>query len=57
MAKVQHAPLRTPQGWDRQEQALIVQIEHLMDDIYKNIALLKEATEKLDARVTALEDE
>ena len=53
----QHQPLRRPANWTGQEASLIVQLESLMNDLYRLIGLLQEKADKLDKRVTALEDE
>ena len=37
----QYQPLRVPQGWERQEKALIVQLEEIFDDIYRRFGRLK----------------
>ena len=52
----QHEPLRKPNGWDQQEGMLIMQLENLFNDIYRQLGLLKEKTENLDERVTELEE-
>ena len=37
----QHQPLRTPAGWDKQEKALIVQLDEIFDDIYRRFGRLR----------------
>lgn len=37
----QHQPLRTPAGWDRQEKALIVQLDEIFDDLYRRFGRLR----------------
>ena len=37
----QHQPLRVPAGWDRQEKALIVQLDEVFDDIYRRFGRLR----------------
>jgi len=37
----QYQPLRVPQGWERQEKALIVQLEEILDDIYRRFGRLR----------------
>lgn len=37
----QHQPLRVPQGWDKQEKALIVQLDEIFDDIYRRFGRLR----------------
>jgi hypothetical protein len=37
----QHQPLRVPVGWDKQEKALVVQLDELFDDIYKRFGRLR----------------
>ena len=53
----QHQPLRPPEGWNTKEVSLVYQIEHLISDLYKEVSLLKDAVNKLDERVKALEEE
>ena len=36
----QHQPLRIPTGWDKQERALIVQLDEVFDDIYRRFGRL-----------------
>jgi len=36
----QHQPLRTPSGWDKQEKALVVQLDEVFDDIYRRFGRL-----------------
>ena len=33
----QHQRLRVPRGWTDQDRALVIQLEQLLDDIYKQI--------------------
>lgn len=37
----QHQPLRVPEGWSRQEKALIVQLDETFDDIYRRFGRLR----------------
>ena len=37
----QHQPLRIPAGWDKQEKALIVQLDEIFDDIYRRYGRLR----------------
>ena len=37
----QHQPLRTPEGWNRQEKMLLVQLDEILDDIYRRFGRLK----------------
>lgn len=36
----QHQPLRVPEGWDKQERSLIIQLEEIFDDIYRKFGRL-----------------
>lgn len=51
----QHQDLRIPEGWSKQERALIVQLEEVFDDIYRRFGRLtakdlgNELTEKIDS--------
>jgi len=58
MVKIkQHQPLRPPEGWEMQEKSLVYQMERLVNDLYKEISIINEKLDKLDERVTALEEE
>ena len=46
----QHPPLPVPPMWNQQERMFIIQLEMLIDALYKK-------TGELDRRLTALEDE
>ena len=50
----QHEPLRVPQGWKDQDRALVIQIEHILDDIYKRFGQLtwEDLGKKLQERIT-----
>jgi len=37
----QHQPLRVPEGWVKQERALIVQLDEIFDDIYRRFGRLR----------------
>lgn len=36
-----HEPLRVPQGWQKQERAFVVQLEEILDDIYRRFGRLR----------------
>lgn len=36
-----HEPLRVPQGWNQQERAFVVQMEEVLDDIYRRFGRLR----------------
>lgn len=38
----QHQPLRVPAGWDKQEKAFVVQLEEILDDLYRRFGRLSE---------------
>jgi ribosome-associated translation inhibitor RaiA len=46
--KIQHQPLRVPKGWTDQAASLVMQIDSLFDDIYRQIALLKEKLKEIE---------
>lgn len=46
----QHEPVRVPAGWNGQSRDLVIQINRILDDIYKRIGLLEQ-------RVKALEEQ
>lgn len=37
----QHEPLRVPAGWDKQERAMLMQLEGILDDIYRRFGRLR----------------
>jgi gamma-glutamyl:cysteine ligase YbdK (ATP-grasp superfamily) len=45
MAKMieQHEPLRVPAGWKDQDRGLVVQLERILDDIYRHFRKVKKA--------------
>ena len=53
----QHQPLRTPAGWGRQEKAFIVQLDEILDDIYKRFGRLKlsDMSEQLQQGITVID--
>lgn len=54
----QHQPLRVPAGWTGQDRALVIQIEHLLDEVYSLLLRLgeTEGTAFPGDRGKALED-
>lgn len=46
----QHEPVRTPNSWTGQERDLVIQLNRIFDDVYKNIGLLEQ-------RLNAVEEE
>ena len=40
----QHQPLRVPQGWTDQDRALVIQLEHLFDELYSLTSRLEDIT-------------
>lgn len=55
MAK-QHQPLRTPAGWKDQEASLVIQIDRLLDEVYRMIGQIEKKLKEMDERVSALEE-
>lgn len=53
-----HEPLRVPEGWNGQSRALVVQLEHLLDDIYRRFGRLRmeDLSEELRALLTGYGD-
>jgi hypothetical protein len=47
----QHEPLRTPEKWSGQERSLVIQLERVIDDIYRNLALLKREVDDLRQQI------
>lgn len=49
-----HEPLRVPEGWNGQSRALVVQLEHVLDDIYRRFGRLRmeDLSEELRALLT-----
>lgn len=48
----QHEPLRVPAGWNEQSRALIIQLERVLDDIYRHFRKL--GKKDLDPELLAL---
>ena len=46
----QRIPLRVPENWKGQDRAMIVQLERVLDDVYRRLG-------SLDKRVQTLEGE
>ena len=44
----QHEPLRIPQGWQGQNAQLVMQIERLFDDVYRQLQLIKKKLKELE---------
>lgn len=58
--KRQHEPLRVPDRWHGQDRTLVVQLERMLDEIYRELGKIRELSEALEAlteRVAALEEE
>ena len=49
MKNYQHPPLRKPKNWKDEEAALIVQLERLLDDIYRQLGQIKERLKELES--------
>lgn len=45
----QHEPLRVPQGWKDQNAQLVMQIDRLFDDVYRQLMLIKEKIKELES--------
>lgn len=52
----QHQPLRTPNGWKEQEVSLVIQIDRLLDDVYKMLGNTEKKLKELEERVANLEE-
>ena len=54
----QHQPLRVPNGWGKQERMLIVQLDEILDDIYKRFGRIKltDMSKEFRAEVADLEE-
>ena len=53
---IQRQPLRVPENFGRQERMLVVQIEEVLDDVYRRIARLDKQVKELGERISSLED-
>ena len=53
MGMKSHEPLRVPQGWTGQNRALIVQLERILDDLYKQIGNLTRANHVAELNVSS----
>ena len=51
-----HEAIRVPQGWKDQDRALVIQIERILDDIYKRFGRLswEDLGEKLQEKITGI---
>lgn len=54
----QHQPLRTPEGWNRQEKMLLVQLDEILDDIYRRFGRLKlsDMSEAMQNGITVIDE-
>ena len=41
VSRKQHEALRVPQGWKEQDRALVVQLEHILDDLYSKFGRIR----------------
>lgn len=46
--KIQHEPLRVPDGWKDQDRSLILQLDRILDNIYALIGRLEEKVKELE---------
>lgn len=44
----QHEPIRVPSGWDGQSKMLIIQINRVFDDIYRQLGLIEQRLAELE---------
>jgi hypothetical protein len=51
-------PLRTPSGWNEQEKAFVIQLDRILDDIYRHFGnlKLKDLSPELQALILGEED-
>ena len=49
MKNYQHPPLRKPKNWKDEEAALVMQLERLLDDIYRQLGQIKERLKELES--------
>lgn len=56
-ARNQHETLRVPAGWKDQDRALIMQLEHILDDIYHRLGNIRyqDLSDELKARLPSNE--
>ena len=47
--RIQHPPLRVPQGWNTEDRRFVIQLEGILEDLYRQVRLLQK-------RVTAIEE-
>ena len=50
----QHDPLRVPQGWKGQDRSLVIQLEHLLTDLYRLTSETENALASLKADIDDL---
>ena len=42
-----HTPVRVPSGWTDQNKAMVIQINNLIDDLYRRVNELQKEIDKL----------
>lgn len=47
--RIQHPPLRVPQGWNQEDRRFVIQLENVLEDLYRQVRVLQR-------RVTAIEE-
>jgi len=50
-----HEPLRVPQGWTDQARQFVIQLEHLLEDIYQRFSKLKPIVEQVEETADAVQ--
>ena len=42
-----HVPVRIPEGWNGQSKSMVIQVNDLIDDLYRRVNNLQKEVEKL----------
>lgn len=45
----QHEPVRVPAGWSGQGKDLIIQLNRILDDIYRQLGLIEQRLNQLES--------
>lgn len=48
MKDYQHQPLRKPSNWKEQEASLVMQIDRLFDDVFRQLGQIKEKLKEIE---------
>jgi len=46
--RIQHPPLRVPQGWNMEDRRFVIQLEGVLEDIYRQIMVLQRRVKAIE---------